>query len=138
MPRGIKKRLNDAPKEVVEKNFLNEDIEDLGIETEAKPVLVAKEVPAMEIITFVNNRDPGVPLYFHYHSKTHPLKHYTLAHGSKYTLPVEVIRHLEGESVNDPWSCHTRKYSRRMREDGVSETYASAYVPNFQCKAIRA
>lgn len=135
MPRA--KRLNDAPKEIIEKNFLNEDIEDLGIETEAKPVLVFKEMPATETITFVNNRDPGVPLYFHYHSKTHPLKHYTLAHGQKYTLPIEVIRHLEGETNNDPWSCHTRKYSRRMNPDGVSETYASSYVPNFQCKPTR-
>ncbi len=138
MPRAKPKRLNDAPAKVIEKNFLNEDITDLGIPTDEKPVIIAREIPAMETITFVNNRDPGVPLYFHYHSKTHPLKHYTLAHGQKYTLPVEVIRHLEGEIANDPWSCHTRKYSRRMREDGVSETYASSYVPNFQCKVARA
>lgn len=132
------KRLNDADKETIEKNFLNEEIEDLGIATEEKPVIIASYVPPMETITFINNRDPGVPLYFHYHSKTHPLKHYTLAHGHKYTLPVEVIRHLEGETTNDPWSCHTRKYARRMNSDGISETYANAFVANFQCKPSRA
>lgn len=136
MPRP--KKVQEASQELQEKNWLSENLEELGIPTEKKPVVIAAEIPKTEEITFINNRDPGVPLYFHYHSKTHPLKHYTLMHGCKYTLPVEVIRHLEGETENDPWSCHTRKYSRRMREDGVSETYPSSYVPNFQCKSVRA
>lgn len=137
MPRA--KRLDDCSKDVIEKNHLQEFMdEDLGIPTDEKPVIVATEIPKMETILFINNRDPGVPLMFHYHSKTHPLKHYTLVHGMKYTLPTEIVRHLEGEVDSDPWSCHTRKYSRRMKEDGISETYASAYVSNFQCKPIRA
>jgi hypothetical protein len=138
MARPKKKVLNDESPKTIEDNFLKEDFEGLGIPTEKNPVFVAKEIPKMETITFVNNRDPGITLYFHYHSKTHPLKHYTLVHGQKYTLPVEVIKHLEGEHDYDPWACHTRKYSRRMNAEGISETYASAYVPNFQLKQVRA
>lgn len=130
-----KRTLNDESSEVIEKNFLEEV--PVGVPTEDAPVVVAQEIPQTSEIVFLNNRDPGCPVYFHYHSKTHPLHHYTLMHGCRYTLPNEVINHLEGVNNFDPWSCHTRKYARRMREDGVSETYANAYVPNFQCKQVR-
>lgn len=133
------KKLNDQRPEVIERNFLKEEVEeDLGIATEKKPVVVAKEIPQMDTIVFQNNRDPGETLYFHYHSKNHPLKHYELVHGMQYTLPREVVRHLEGDNPYDPWSCHMRKYARRVREDGRTETYANAFVPNFQIKHVRA
>ena len=139
MPRAKSKpkTLNDERPEVIEDNWLDENCQALGVPTAKEPVIVANEIPKMETFTFINNRDPGCTLYFHYHSKTSPLKHYTLVHGHQHTLPSEVVRWLEGESKIDPWSCHTRKYGRRMREDGVSETFANAYVPNFQCKAVR-
>ena len=128
------KTLNESSKEVIEDNFLKENPD---IPTDQR-VVVAQEVPKMEWITFFNNRDPGTTLHFHYHSKTHHLKHYDLVHGQKYHLPIEVIKHLEGLNDHDPYSCHTRIYQRRMRHDGISENYVSGYVSYFQCKPCRA
>jgi hypothetical protein len=128
------KRLNEMDGETIQKNFLEENPE---IPTETK-VVIAKDVPRMEKIRFLNNRDPGCMLHFHYASKSHPLKHYDLMHGFEYDLPVEVIRHLEGQVKSDPYACHKRTYGRRMRDDGVSETFANGYVPYFQCQSVRA
>lgn len=127
------KRLNEQSQEVVHRNFLEENPD---IPTEEK-VVVAQEIPKYERILFLNQRDPGVMLHFHYSSKTHPLKHYDLMHGKEYDLPLEVIQHLEGQGKNDPYACHKRMYSRRFRDDGISETYASDYVPYFQCRPVR-
>jgi len=136
MPRGKPlRRLNDQPSEVIEKNFLQEQQD--FIPTEQK-VVVANEVPKYERIVFVNNRDPGCALYFHYATKTHPIKHYTLMHGLEYNLPVEVIKHLEGQNQSDPYSCHSRIYSERKNYEGMPETYVSGYKPYFQCRSVRA
>lgn len=128
------KKLNEMDSETVHKNFLEEEPE---IPTEKKVVTCAN-IPKMVKVRFLNNRDPGCPLHFHYQSANHPLKHYDLMHGFEYTLPEEVVSHLEGTNKIDPYSCHKRTYSRRMRDDGISETYASGYVPYFQCQTIRA
>ena len=125
----------DCKADAVNKSFQEEsDLPDIPTEIQ---VVIAKEVPRMEKIIFHNNRDPGSTLYFHYASKTHPLKHYTLFHGHEHELPVEVIRHLEGQAKNDPYACHTRLYGSRMRADGVSETYVNGYVSCFRCQTIR-
>lgn len=134
----MRQKLKDQSEEVQKEKFLSNDLTDLGIPTEEKPVVVAIEMPKTEKIVFINNRDPGVPLQFHYHSKTHPLHHYTLFHGKTYDLPVEVIYHLEGESKLEQWTCHMRKYGQRLNADGVTETYVNGYVPYYQCKRIRA
>ena len=136
MPRGKPlRRLNDQSAEVIQKNFLEEQPD--CIPTEQK-VVVANEVPRYERIVFVNNRDPGCALYFHYRTATHPLKHYTLMHGLEYNLPVEVIKHLEGQNSYDPYSCHSRIYSERKNYEGMPETFVSGYKPYFQCRAVRA
>lgn len=134
-PKKLSPKLNEMKKEIIEKNFLAEEIEE--IPTEVK-VVVSREVPKYEKIIFQNNRDPGCTLYFHYASKTHPLKHYTLAHGFQYDLPVEVIKHLEGENATDPYSCHSRLYGSRQTEQGGYEPYVNGYKSYFQCKAVRA
>ena len=128
------RNLGEHGKETVEKNFLEENPE---ITTDNK-VVVANEVPKMEKIIFQNHRDQGLPLSFHYASKTHPLKHYELFHGQEYLLPVEIIMHLEGQNKSDPYACHRRLYGRRMKPDGVSETYVTNYVPYFRCQPVRA
>jgi hypothetical protein len=128
-----KSTLSNASSEVQEKNFLQEEQDYIPNEK----VIVAQEIPKMEEITFINLRDPGIPLHFHYHSKTHHLKHYNLLHGHKYNLPVEVIDHLEGNRKSDPYACHGRIYAERMKSDGVSEVYAKGYVSHFQCKRVR-
>ena len=130
----MSKKLNEMDSETVHKNYLAEDPE---IPTEQK-VVVSTHIPKMVKIRFLNNRDPGLMLHFHYKSKTHPLRHYDLMHGFEYDLPEEVVMHLEGQNKYDPYSCHKRTYSRRMRDDGISETYASGYVPYFQCQTVRA
>ncbi len=137
MPRGIpnKPKLNNMDGETIAKNFLVEDPD--CIPTEQK-VVVANQVPAYERVVFVNNRDPGCILYFHYKSATHELKHYTLLHGLEYDLPVEVIKHLEGQGKNDPYTCHARIYSERKNYEGLPESYISGYKPYFQCRSVRA
>jgi hypothetical protein len=127
--------MNEQPKEVIEKNFLAEAPDVLPTE---QTVIVAKEVPRYERIVFQNNRDPGCTLYFHYCSATHPLKHYTLAHGLEYDLPVEVIKHLEGENKNDPYTCHSRMYGQRKNYEGLPENYVAGYKAHFSCKTVRA
>lgn len=134
MARPKKSIMNQQSEEFIAKNFLEEDPE---IPTDQKVVL-ANEISRYEKVVFLNNRDPGITLHFHYASATHPLKHYDLIHGQEYDLPVEVIKHLEGQNKHDPYACHKRLYSRRMKQDGISETYASSYVPYFQCKTVRA
>lgn len=126
--------LNNASQAIQDENFLLEN-PDIPVE---KVVIVAREIPKMETVIFMNNRDPGVTLHFHYASKTHPLKHYDLVHGQRYTLPVEIIQHLEGQHDHDPYSCHKRLYARRMKDDGISENYVSGYTSYFQCKPCRA
>ena len=125
--------LNNAPQAIQDENFLLEN-PDIPVE---QVVIVAREIPKMETIIFMNNRDSGVTLHFHYASKTHSLKHYDLVHGQRYTLPVEIIQHLEGQHEHDPYACHQRLYGRRMKEDGISETYVNGYNSYFQCKPCR-
>lgn len=99
-------------------------------------VHVAQEVPKMRDIIFVNNKDPTQVLEFHYHSKTHPLKHYKLVPGMKYSLSEEVINHLEGQSEFDPYSCHKREYGERF-VNGLTELYVTNYVSYYQCRPVR-
>src|SRR5882672_273149 len=128
-----KATLNNAKSEVINNNFLLEN-PDIPLEP---LVQVFTEIPKMETITFTNHRDPGITLNFHYASKTHPIKHYDLVHGQQYTLPVEVIKHLEGQNGHDPYSCHKRLYGKRMRSDGVSEIFENGYVSYFRCQPVR-
>lgn len=134
MARPKKIRLDDMNKETIEQNHLVDSTDLLPIN---KKVVVAQEVPKYERIVFINNRDPGCTLYFHYSSKTHPLKMYTVGHGMEYNLPVEVIRHLEGQNPMDPYSCHSRIYGERKNHEGLPETYVSGYKPYFQCRSVR-
>lgn len=129
------KKLNDMDKETIERNFLKEEPDCLPIN---ETVVVAKEIPKYERIIFINNRDPGCALYFHYATETHPLKQYTLMHGLEYDLPVEVIKHLEGTNNYDPYSCHSRIYSQRKNYEGLPENFVSGHKPYFQCRSVRA
>jgi hypothetical protein len=83
----------------------------------------------METIIFRNDRDPGIPLEFHYASKTHPLHHYTLYHGQEAQLPVEVIEHLE--------SCSIPIYEYRKGPDGHPKMYQNGRKYSFTCKTVR-
>lgn len=126
--------LNNMDKETIEKNFLVEDSAD--IPTEQK-VVIAKEIPDFEDIIFQNNRDPGCTLFFHYASKTHPLKHYTLVHGQQYKLQSEVVRHLEGQNEYDPYSCHSRLYGVGQNAEGNAAPVVNGYKSYFQCRSVR-
>lgn len=124
-----KSKLNNANSEVIEENILKENPEGL-ISTDDAPVQVIKAIPKMEKIIFRNDRDPGYPLEFHYKSKFHPLHQYKLFHGKEYTLPVEVIEHLESRVVPI--------YSYRKSPDGHPEMYTSGFKNQFSCKTVRA
>jgi hypothetical protein len=84
----------------------------------------------------MNMRDPGETLYFHYASKTHPIKHYELIHGEERDLPNEIVRHLEGENPTDMYACHERTYGRKVLADGRSTCFVNGYKPYFQCKRV--
>ena len=137
MPRGIpnKPKLNNMNSEVIQKSFLEENPEEIHSDFK---VVVAKEIPKMEKIIFINNRDPGTSVPFHYCSPTHPLKHYDLMHGLEYELPVEIIKLLEGTIPNMPFTCHEAIYSERKNYAGLPEKYISGHKPYFQCRAVRA
>lgn len=122
----------DANEEVIERNVLQENPEGLPTMDEApvsQKVVVADKVPEMKWIQFSNGRDPGQELMFHYHSKTHPLKHYTLYHGKEYHLPVEIVDHLE--------NCSERQYGYKPGASGHPEMYVKSLKYIFQCKSVK-
>ena len=133
--RRIIPALNTQPKEVIEKNFLEETPDTIFAN---EKVVIAKEIPKMEKIIFINNRDPGCMHNFHYCSPTHPLKHYDLMHGMEYELPVEIIKLLEGTIPNMPFTCHEAIYGERKNYAGLPEKYISGHKPYFQCRSVRA
>jgi hypothetical protein len=128
----VKQKLNNAKSEVIEENVLRENPEGLPEATlsfEKEGVTIAKYIPEMRKIQFINGRDPGQALTFHYHSETHPLKHYTLFHGKEHELPIEVIEHLE--------NCAEHIYGYRPGPDGHPEMYVKSLKYIFSCKALR-
>lgn len=124
-----RKKLNDAKSAVIEENILKENPEGLSETKDLDPVAVVKHMPKMETIVFRNDRDPGMPLEFHYHSPTHRLHHYKLFHGKEYTLPVEIIEHLENRAVPI--------YGYRRGPDGCPEMFVNGYKHQFSCKTVR-
>lgn len=122
------KKLNDATSEIIQKNVLEENPEGFP-QAKEEVIVIAKEIPKIEKIVFRNDRDPGIPLEFHYSSKTHPLKLYKLLDGQEYDLPVEVIEHLEDRKI--PISGYRRGV------DGHPERYISGYKYNFSLKTVR-
>ncbi len=127
-----KSKLNSKPAEYIEQNVFMESPEGLPpcpTVPEEKEIVIAKYIPEMKRIQFINGRDPGQELMFHYHSKTHPLKHYTLYHGKEYELPVEIIEHLE--------TCAERQYGYRQGPNGHPEMYIKALKYIFRCQPVR-
>jgi len=126
----LKSKLNEAKSEVIQEEILKENPEGLPeIPSDlpgAEGIVTSTHIPEMRRIIFVNGRDPGYPLEFHYHTKTHPLKQYKLLHGHEYDLPVEVIEHLEG--------CNEPVYAYRTGLDGHPEMYIKSKKFIFQCR----
>ena len=95
------------------------------------PAVTAKvaEVVKKRWIQFINGRDPGVTLEFHYHSATHPLKHYKLFHGKEHELPEEIIDHLEniGEA----------RYEHRKNEYGEVKPTQVGMKYLFRCQNVK-
>jgi hypothetical protein len=128
-PRRVRP-INDAKSEVIAENVLKENPEGLPPvdHSSIHKIVTAKHVPEYREIVFINGRDPGYPLDFHYSSKTHPLKIYKLLHGQTYKLPVEVIDHLESRS--EP------QYAYRKGFDGHPEMYIVSRKFIFQCRNV--
>lgn len=98
------------------------------VENPSEKIQVVDSVPPHRKIIFVNGRDPGCPLDFHYHSKTHYLKHYVLYDGLEVTLPEEVIQHLE--------SCAIPQYAYTKRPDGTPLLYKKSYTYLYQFRPV--
>jgi len=129
---AAKKNLNSKDSEYIEKNHLEQNPEGLPPCDETltdNKVVISNHIPEMRKAIFVNSRDPGVALHFHYHSKTHPLKHYTLYDGLEHVLPEEVINHLE--------NCGQAMYAYRKSPAGHPEHYVSGYKYMFQFRNKR-
>ncbi len=126
-PRRMQ-RLNDKKSQVIAENVLRENPE--GFESTKEfdndRIIIAKHVPKYRKVVFLNGRDPGYPLEFHYSSGTHPLKQYKLIHGEEYDLPEEVIEHLETRAEF--------KYAYRKGRDGHPEMFVESYKYIFQCR----
>lgn len=103
-----------------------ESIEEVTQALKADQVVVVSKVEPHETIVFRNQRDPGIPLEFHYHSATTPFKMYKLIDGQTYTLPREVIRNLEG--------CRENQDAYRKNAQGVPEIYTSGFKTHFVCE----
>ena len=101
-------------------------IEEVREHMKEDQVVIAPVVERHEKIVFRNQRDPGHPLEFHYASKTHPFKQYKLIDGKEYTLPLEVVRNLEG--------CRNNIEKYRRNADGIPEIFISGYRTHFVCE----
>lgn len=123
-------RLNDAKSEVIAENVLKENPEGFPPvdHTTVEKIVVSRNMSEYRDVQFLNGRDPGYPLDFHYSSKTHPLKQYKLLHGHNYKLPVEIIEHLESRS--EP------VYGYRRGADGHPEMYVTSRKFIFQCRNV--
>jgi hypothetical protein len=131
MPRP-KSKINNKPSEYIEENFLKDSPEGLPPMDEdriAPQIVVSRHIPKMEKVIFLNGRDPGETLYFHFASATHPLKIYTLYHGQEVDLPVEVIKNLE--------ECNTKNYGYKVGRSGHPECYVKSVNYIFTCKPVR-
>lgn len=119
-----KNTLGDQKSEIVDRNFLEENPE--GLPDELTGIVGMKKIPEYKKVQFLNGRDPGVALHFHYASATHPLKHYTLFHGLEHDLPVEIIDHLE--------TCSEPQYGWKKDPEGHPEPYISGrkYIFSFR------
>ncbi len=126
-------KFKNASGEVIEQNLLQENPEGLPTLGSSSPqegeIVIARHIPEFRRIQFINGRDPGQELMFHYHSKTHPLKHYTLYHGKEYDLPVEIIEHLE--------NCAEKQYGYRQGPNGHPEMYTKSLKYIFRCQNVR-
>jgi hypothetical protein len=103
-----------------------EDIDTIRKELNEDGIEIVNEMPQMETVIFRNQRDPGHILDFHYSSKTSPFKQYKLIDGHKYTLPIEVIKNLEG--------CRENVHKYRRNADGLPEIYIAGYKTHFVCE----
>ncbi len=124
-------KLNNASPDVIETNILKmnpEGLPEVDLSFGEK-VVIAKVVPETRRIQFINGRDPGQELMFHFHSATHPLKHYTLFHGKEYDLSVEIIDHLE--------NCAEKQYGYRPGPNGHPEMYTKSLKYIFACKNVK-
>ena len=125
-------KLNNKKAAVINEEILKENPEGLPeakAAVEEGEIVIAHVIPDMRRIMFINGRDPGQELMFHYHSATHPLKHYTLFHGKEYDLPVEIIDHLETRS--EP------VYGYRTGASGHPEMFTKSQKYIFSCKKAR-
>lgn len=123
-----KSKLNEVSSQKIEENILKENPEGLPDSNIVIAKQIPKEQPLVKFI-FLNGRDPGVALHFHYSSATCPLKQYTLFHGREHELPQEIIDHLE--------SCGEAQYGYRTGPEGHPEIYVKSHKYIFQCKPVR-
>lgn len=106
----------------------DEPMEKVSEEMKENQIVVTETSPRFERITFRNQRDPGYPLEFHFSSKENPFKMYKLIDGEQYTLPVEVIKNLEG--------CREDVHKYRRNKDGIPEIYIAGYKTHFVCERV--
>lgn len=131
MARIISRKIEEKiPVEELQKNHLagpaDESIDEVAEALQENQVVISTQMPRADRITFRNQRDPGHALSFHYASKTHPFKQYTLIDGHEYTLPHEVIKNLE--------SCRENIEKYKRNSEGLPQVYVAGYKNHFVCE----
>lgn len=128
----MKKIEKKIPVEKLQEEHLSgpadESIDQISKDLKEGQVIDFKEVPKYEKVIFRNQRDPGQPLHFHYASKNHPFKMYTLIDGDQYNLPLDVIKNLE--------SCRENIEKYRKNSKGLPEIYVAGYKTHFVCERV--
>ena len=119
-------KLGESKAKVIKEEILKENPN--GLPGEAG-LVISSVIPEYKRVIFLNGRDPGVALQFHYATKTHPLKQYTLYHGFEHELPLEVIEHLE--------DCKEPQYDHRKNQYGETEHFIKSYKYIFSFKTPR-
>lgn len=127
-----RRRAKKIPVEKLQQEHLtgpaDEDLNTISNELKDNQVVTFNEIPRYEKVIFRNQRDPGYPLEFHFASKNHPFKQYTLIDGKEYNLPVEVIQNLE--------RCRENIEKYRRNSEGIPEIYIAGYKSHFVCERV--
>jgi hypothetical protein len=134
----MSKRLNDYDKDIIEKNFLKEDVQIPECDVNSKIVMSNTDKPDYQWIEFYNMTETkDFPTEFNYHSPTHYMKRYTMMNGKRYYVPKEIVQHLTGQCPYNPNSCMIPNYGPvRCEITGGIKPGIVSYSPKYQCVSV--
>lgn len=127
MPKKLEKSKEEINKLMLKEHYDEPEFLEKSVQ---EKVVVVDHIPQYRKVVFINQRDPGVMMSFHYRTKTHPMKHYDLMHGEEYDLPVEVIEHVE--------NCGYPMYGKEQIVKGIQVRPIIGYKYHFAFRSPKA